>query len=122
VPGRWGPSLGDVGKEPDVRLTYANERTFLAWNRTALALVATGIAATQLLPRFSDLPGGRRIIGLPLIAFGAVLSLVSYRRWYLNERAMRLGEPLPPSNLSLTLAVGIAIVAVIAITVVLVGE
>jgi putative membrane protein len=36
--------------EPDVRFTYANERTFLAWNRTALALIATGVAATQLLP------------------------------------------------------------------------
>ena len=38
--------------EPDVRFTYANERTFLAWNRTALALIATGVAATQLLPEF----------------------------------------------------------------------
>ena len=38
------------GKEPDARFSYANERTFLAWNRTALALIATGVAATQLLP------------------------------------------------------------------------
>ena len=38
--------------EPDVRFSFANERTFLAWNRTALALIATGIAATQLLPQF----------------------------------------------------------------------
>ena len=38
--------------EPDVRSTYANERTFLAWNRTALALIAFGVAATQLLPEF----------------------------------------------------------------------
>lgn len=111
-----------MGKEPDVRFTYANERTFLAWSRTALALVATGIAATQLLPRFDDLPGGRRIIGLPLIALGSVLALVSYVRWRRNERAMRLGEPLPPSNLMLILAVGIAAVAVVALVVVLVGE
>ena len=115
-------ALHDVGHEPDVRFTYANERTFLAWNRTALALVATGIAATQLLPKFSDLPGGRRIIGLPLIAFGAVLALVSYRRWYVNERAMCLGEPLPPSNLSLWLAIGIAVVAAVATVVALVGD
>jgi len=119
---RREPPLHEVGEEPDVRFTYANERTFLAWNRTALALVATGVAATQLLPRFADLPGGRRIIGLPLIALGAVLALVSYRRWYRNERAMRLGEPLPPSNLAIVLAVGIAVVAVVAVTVVLVGE
>ena len=57
-------------KEPDARFTYANERTFLAWNRTALALIATGVAATQLLPEF-HVNGGRRILGLPMIALGA---------------------------------------------------
>jgi hypothetical protein len=35
--------------KPDPRLTFANERTFLAWNRTALALVAGGLAAAQYL-------------------------------------------------------------------------
>ena len=50
--------------EPDVRFTFANERTFLAWNRTALALIATGVAATQLLPKF-DVEFGRRLLGLP---------------------------------------------------------
>ena len=63
-----GPPARD--EEPDVRFTYANERTFLAWNRTALALIATGVAATQLLPRLS-VTGGRRLLGLPLIALGA---------------------------------------------------
>jgi putative membrane protein len=119
---RREPPLHEIGEEPDVRFTYANERTFLAWNRTALALVATGVAATQLLPRFDDLPGGRKIIGLPLIALGALLSLVSYRQWYRNQRAMRLGEPLPPSNLSAVLAIGIAVVAVVAVTVVVLTE
>jgi putative membrane protein len=38
--------------EPDARFTFANERTFLAWIRTALALIVTGVAATQLLPKF----------------------------------------------------------------------
>jgi putative membrane protein len=115
---RKEPPLHEIGEEPDVRFTYANERTFLAWSRTALALVATGVAATQLLPRFSDVPGGRRLIGLPLIALGAVLSLMSYHRWYRNQRAMRLNEPLPPSNLGLVLAVGVAVVAVVAVTIV----
>jgi putative membrane protein len=44
-------------KEPDVRFSFANERTFLAWNRTALALIATGIAATQLLPTSTSSAG-----------------------------------------------------------------
>ncbi len=49
-------------KEPDVRFTYANERTYLAWNRTALALIATGAAATQLLPS-STRPGRGDCLG-----------------------------------------------------------
>ena len=52
--------------EPDVQLSFANERTFLAWERTALGLITAGLAITQLLPSF-DFPGGRRLIGLPLI-------------------------------------------------------
>ncbi len=64
------------GSDPDVRFTYANERTFLAWNRTALALIATGVAATQLLPAL-DIRFGRRILGLPLIAMGTLVAFTS---------------------------------------------
>jgi putative membrane protein len=100
--------------EPDVRFTFANERTFLAWNRTALALIATGVAATQLLPKF-DVEFGRRLLGLPLIALGAVLAVTSYRYWQQNQRALRRGEPLPRSPMPLVLSIGIGVVAVIAV-------
>ena len=90
-----GPGAGRTESDPDVRFTYANERTFLAWNRTALALIATGVAATQLLPEF-HIAGGRRILGVPLIALGAVIALTSFRQWKANERAMRRGLPLRP--------------------------
>ena len=98
-------------REIDVRFSYANERTFLAWNRTALALIATGVAATQLLPKF-DVTFGRRLLGLPLIALGALLALTSYSHWQANERAMRQGKPLVPSRIPLVLSIGIGIVAV----------
>jgi putative membrane protein len=100
--------------EPDVRFTYANERTFLAWNRTALALIATGVAATQLLPEF-HVSGGRRILGLPLIALGALVALTSFVHWQANQRAMRRGRPLPRSPMPLVLSIGIGIVAIIAV-------
>lgn len=114
------PRLDEIGTEPDVRFTYANERTFLAWSRTSLALVVTGVAATQLLPKF-DINFGRRLIGIPLIALGAVLAVASYVHWYRNQRAMRLGEPLPRSPLTLVLAIGIAVVSVIASVVAIIG-
>ena len=113
---RRRPPLNEIGEEPDARFTYANERTFLAWNRTALALIATGVAATQLLPAL-DIEFGRRLLGLPLIAMGAALAVASYRRWDANERAMRLGEPLPASPLPRLLALGIGVIAVLAIVV-----
>ena len=109
------PAGGEPGdREPDVRFTFANERTFLAWNRTALALIATGVAATQLLPKF-DVTFGRRLLGLPLIALGAVLAVTSYRFWQRNETAMRRDEPLPRSPMPLVLSIGIGVIAVIAV-------
>ncbi len=106
----------DEGTEPDPRFSYANERTFLAWNRTGLALIGVGLAVANLLPQFA-VPGGRRLIALPLIALGGVVSLLSLREWADNERAMRRQAPLPGSRLPVVLAVCIAIVAVISVVV-----
>ena len=108
------PTPKEFGADPDARFTYANERTFLAWNRTALALIATGVAATQLLPQF-DVGFGRRLLGLPLIALGAFVAVASYRHWHLCEDAMRRGDPLPHSRIPTILAGGIAVIAVIAV-------
>jgi putative membrane protein len=99
-------------KEPDVRFSFANERTFLAWNRTALALIATGIAATQLLPNF-HVSGGRRILGLPLVVLGAWVAAASLKHWRANEKAMSRGEPLPRSPMPFILAVGIVAVGLL---------
>jgi len=109
-----------VERDIDVRFSYANERTFLAWNRTALALITAGLAITQLLPPFS-VPGGRRIIGVPLIVLGTVIALASLRQWRVNESAMRRGEPLPPSILPKLVAVVIGICALLALVLAIVG-
>ena len=108
-------------EEPDVRFTYANERTFLAWNRTALALIATGVAATQLLPKL-EVAWGRRLLGLPLIALGAVVAVESLRQWRANERAMRYRQPLPRSIMPHVLAAGIVAVGVMAVVVAAMGS
>lgn len=101
-------------REPDPRFTFANERTFLAWNRTALALVVAGLAIVQLLPPFPGLPWGRHLLAVPLIAFGAFLAVGSFVEWGRNQRALRRGEPLPRSPLPRALAVLIAVVGVAA--------
>jgi putative membrane protein len=96
------------GEDPDPRFTLANERTYLAWNRTALALVGGGLAASQLL--HFDSEAVRLLVALPPIVMGGVLAGVSYRRWEANERAMRLGKPLPAGPPRL-LAYGLAVMA-----------
>ena len=86
------------GPEPDPRVSYANERTHLAWLRTSLGLMTAGLAVTQLLPPF-QFAGGRRSIGLPLIALGIWAAAASYRQWSANEQAIRAGTPIPKSHL-----------------------
>jgi putative membrane protein len=115
-----GPRSSPHDDEPDVRFTYANERTFLAWIRTALALIVTGVAATQFLPKL-DVTWGRRLLGLPLIVLGAIVAVESLRSWRVNEQAMREGEPLPRARMPLVLAVGIVVVGLIAIVIAVLG-
>ncbi len=111
----------DEGTEPDPRFTFANERTFLAWSRTALALVVAGLGVVQLLPPFPGVPWGRHALGLPLIVFGAVVAVTAYGEWTRSQRAMRHGQPLPRSVMPLIMAVIIAVMAVAAAVVVLVS-
>ena len=98
------------GSDPDYRFTLANERTFLAWLRTALALAAAGLAAMHLLPDAF----GSEMLGLLLLALGFVTAATAYRRWFRAEVAMRLGDPLPASRLPQTVAYAVAAVAFLA--------
>src|ERR1041384_2233064 len=100
----------EANPQPDVQLSFANERTFLAWERTALGLITAGLAITQLLPSF-DFPGGRRLIGLPLIALGIVIGALSYWEWSRNQDAIREDRPLPQSRLPLVVAIVVSVVA-----------
>ena len=94
--------------EPDARYTFANERTFLAWTRTALAFILAGLGIVQLLPPFPGVPWGRHLLGVPLIAIGAAIAVVGYCQWAGNQRALRRGEPIRKSSLPRLLAAAIA--------------
>lgn len=120
-PGAPQPA-GQPGKEePDARFTLANERTFLAWNRTALALVVAGLGIVQLLPPFPRVPWGRHALGVPLIVLGAVVSVTAYVEWRQNQTALRRSTPLPQSVLPRILVVTITGVAALSAVVLLVS-
>ncbi|WP_125778075.1 YidH family protein [Antribacter gilvus] len=101
------------GSEPDPRFTLANERTFLAWVRTSLALVAGAIALEALqVPGHSGLRTSAVVL---LLVLGFALPPAAWVGWARNERAMRRGDPLPASLPTLFLVVGIPAVAVLAL-------
>lgn len=105
----------------DYRFSLANERTFLAWNRTALALVAGGLAVVQLLDAVES-PTLRRALGVPMVVLGGVIAALSFSRWERNEEAMHEDRALPASLLPRLLAVGVTVGGVIALVLVLVAD
>lgn len=112
-PGR----LQSEGTTPDYRFSLANERTFLAWIRTALALVGGGFAVDQFLP---NLGHGLRVgLALVLLAGGVACALRAVNHWVRSELAMRRGEDLPASRFPALLGAGVGVVAVVLVVIVL---
>lgn len=98
-------------REPDYRFTLANERTFLAWIRTALALIAGGVAVVQFLPSFG-IAGVRHVLSIVLTAGGGVLAILAVTRWQRVQSAMRRGGDLPPTRVPALLGVSIFVITV----------
>jgi len=112
-PKRRRELIDEVGTDPDPRVRFANERTFLAWNRTALALIGGGLVVAQFLK--PGLAGAQLLVALPLIALGALIAISSYRNWQRNEWALRLDQSLPASALPRMLVWGVAAFALAAV-------
>ncbi|MFF3513663.1 YidH family protein [Streptomyces sp. NPDC002573] len=107
------------GRTPDYRFSLANERTFLAWLRTALALIGGGFAVDQFLPGLRW--AWRAGLALGLLAAGVLCALRAINHWVRCERAMRRGEDLPASRFPALLSIAVAVVAVAMVVIVLFG-
>ncbi|MGH8347053.1 MAG: YidH family protein [Pseudomonas sp.] len=99
------------GQEPDPRFTLANERTFLAWIRTALALLASGIAVEAFTPGLFN-PDAKRAVVVGLLSLSLIVSLCAFWRWLSVERALRRQAALPVSLLTPLLSLGCAAIVV----------
>jgi putative membrane protein len=108
---RWPPWVYDSGIEPDPRFSFANERTFLAWLRTALALVSGGVALDVIELPVVDYV--QELLATLLVLLGLSCSLASWIRWTRAERAIRRGEPLPSAPFAAVLAVGISVCSIV---------
>jgi putative membrane protein len=113
-----GSDPGRDSTHPDYRFSLANERTFLAWVRTALALLAAGIGVVNLPSGFAS-SAGRDILGVLLVVLGLMASIGSLIRWRANNAAIAQGAPLPSSNSMPVIAAGLTAVAIIALVLVI---
>lgn len=95
--------------EPDYRFTLASERTFLAYERTAIALIAAGLAVFHLF----ELSWANKLLTGLLLAGGLVAAVGGYYRFHEVDKAIRAGDPLPanPSAHVLAVAVVVCVVA-----------
>ncbi|MRS92038.1 DUF202 domain-containing protein [Enterobacteriaceae bacterium RIT714] len=110
--------ISHVGEAPDYRFSLANERTFLAWIRTALGFLAAGVGLDQLAPDFAT-PLIREVLALLLCLFAGGLAIYGYLRWLRNEKAMRLKEDLSYTRGLLAISVMLLLVAVVVMGLVL---
>jgi hypothetical protein len=74
------PQWQMLGQEPDYRFTLANERTFLAWIRTALAVLAGGIVLDQFASHVES-KAVLSCVALALSLLAAVMAGCAYSRW-----------------------------------------
>jgi putative membrane protein len=113
MPTRRPRRVYGVGQEPDPRFTLANERTLLAWLRTALALVVAGVAVVAL-SEFIAPPWLVEVIAVIAFLGGGTTAILGYVQWGRVERAMRLGEPMPAGAgglIVITTILGIALIS-----------
>lgn len=112
---RWPASVFDHGTDPDPRFSLANERTYLAWIRTGLALLA-GAAALDAL----DLPlpdTVQYLLAATVAVAGLLVAFAAWRGWVRTERAMRENTALPPNPAMLIVLGAVALTgAVLAVS------
>jgi putative membrane protein len=104
----------DPGDRPplDYRMIFAAERTYLAYLRTALALLAGGVAVVGALPDVGY-EGIRRVMGLVLVLAGLLTALGARSRWRRVEAVMRTGGVLPRSAVDLVAVVAVVVAGIL---------
>jgi len=86
------------------QLALANERTFLAWIRTSLALVVTGVALEAFEVPMPE--RWRQIAASLFILLGVAAAVQAWIGWKVTDAALRADEPVPAPAIRLLIVVG----------------
>jgi putative membrane protein len=107
APRRFPKAVYGHGTEPDPRFSLANERTFLAWIRTSLALIAAGVALEALqMPIEREL---RFVSAIVFVVLGLLAAVQAWLGWVRTERALRENRALSGPTLAAVITAGIVI-------------
>jgi putative membrane protein len=112
---RWPQWVYSEGEEPDYRFSFANERTFLAWIRTSLALLAAAVAVDVVDLDMSD--ATQRLLAGLLVLLGALSAVVAWGRWAAAERAIRRRHALPSFGFAMLFPLGLVVLALVVLVV-----
>lgn len=104
---RFPRSVYGVGSAPDPRFSLANERTYLAWVRTSLALFAAGVAIEAL--RVPVDPAFRAGSAAVFVLLGMLGTVQAWRGWVRAERALRERRSLPGPSAGVVVVTGIVV-------------
>ncbi len=110
----------DAGSEPDPLYTLANERTYLAWLRLAVTLLAGAVAIDRL---FVEHPGpDSEVLSLALVAVAVGTCVLGVRRWWASELALRRRRPLPGFGVPLLVVMATLFVAAGIVVIIVTGK
>ena len=102
--------MAEEQNEPDVRFSLANERTLLAYQRTAIGLLAAAVAVVHFL----DDEDYALTLAAILLLMGAVAAIGGHRRYLAADRAIREGHALPTGQTPAMLTLGLVLCLVVA--------
>ncbi len=95
------PDAGHRPADPDsrARTHLANERTFLAWFRTGITLIALGLAAAQFLTP-NLIPGVPvvHLLSIVMVAAGITMLIIGRRRYVVSRDRIEQGRFLPAAS------------------------
>jgi putative membrane protein len=112
-----GKSAADGGRAHiDYRFSLANERTVLAYLRTALALDAAALAVARFLTAG---PGWlSATLAIVLALAGLLTGAAAISRFRRVQAAMERDGPLPPARIPVVLAVTLGVCSILAVVLV----